>query len=333
MTIERFDRIRGCLLGGAIGDALGAPTEFMSLAAIEARYGPGGVTGFEVEYGRAGDITDDTQMTLFTAEGLLDAKTTAGDPRMSIWEAYQRWYLTQRQAYRVESAPVDGLASRLEMWATRAPGNTCMGSLRRGVPGSPQESVNDSKGCGGVMRVAPVGLVGSDPSEAYRLGCEAAALTHGHPGGWVSAGAMAVMINQAMAGAALEDAVIAGRDAALADPRGQEVASWIDAAITLAEKGPLNGHRIDDFGAGWVGDEALAIAVACAWKATDVNEAVLIAVNHSGDTDSTGSIVGQLLGAVHGATAFRPDWSEQVELVDIIDDLASRLDRAYPPAN
>jgi len=330
MTTERFDRIRGCLLGGAIGDALGAPTEFMSLAAIEDRYGPGGVTGFEGQYGRAGDITDDTQMTLFTAEGLLDAKTTGGDPRMSIWEAYQRWHLTQTQTYRAESAPAGGLASRPEMWATRAPGTTCMGSLRRGVPGSPHESVNDSKGCGGVMRVAPVGLVGSDPAEAYRLGCEAAALTHGHPGGWVSAGAMAVMVNQAMAGAVLEDAVIAGRDAALADPRGREVADWIDAGVALADEGPLDGHRIDDFGAGWVGDEALAIAVACAWKATDVNEAVLVAVNHSGDTDSTGSIVGQLLGAVHGAAAFRPDWAEQVELSDIIDDLAVRLDRAHP---
>ncbi len=330
VTVERLDRIRGCLLGGAIGDALGAPTEFMSLNAIEARYGPGGVTGFEVEYGRAGNITDDTQMTLFTAEGLLDAVAAGGDSRLAIWQAYQRWYLTQTAAYRAEEAPAEGLASRPEMWASRAPGMTCMGSIRRGVPGTPNEPVNDSKGCGGVMRVAPVGLAVADSAQAYRRGCGAAALTHGHPGGWVSAGAMAVMVNQAMAGAGLEDAVIAGRDAALADPEGSEVAGWIDAAIALADAGPVDGRRIDDFGAGWVGDEALAIAVACSWKTVDVNVAMLVAVNHSGDTDSTGSITGQLLGAVHGTTAFRPDWVEQVELRDIINDIAERLDDAYP---
>jgi len=329
VTAERFDRIRGCLLGGAIGDALGAPTEFMSLAAIEARYGPGGVTGFEAEYGRAGNITDDTQMTLFTAEGLLDAAAAGGDARLAIWRAYQRWYSTQTQAYRAEDAPSEGLASRPEMWASRAPGNTCMGSIGRGSPGTPNEPVNDSKGCVGVMRVAPVGLVASGPDQAYRLGCEAAALPHGHPGGWVSAGAMSVMVNQAMAGVGLEDAVIAGRDAALADPKGSAVAGWIDAAIAMADAGPVDGRVIDDFGAGWVGDEALAIAVACAWKTANVNEAILAAVNHSGDTDSTGSITGQLLGAVYGTEALRPEWIDQVELRDIIIDIAERLNDTH----
>jgi ADP-ribosylglycohydrolase len=67
------NRCRGCLLGGAVGDALGAPVEFMSHSQIVSRFGPHGIRDFAPAYGRTGAITDDTQMTLFTAEGLRRA--------------------------------------------------------------------------------------------------------------------------------------------------------------------------------------------------------------------------------------------------------------------
>jgi ADP-ribosylglycohydrolase len=66
-------RIRGCLLGGAVGDALGAPVEFLSLQEIRDKFGPAGIHDYARAYGRRGAIADDTQMTLFTAEGLLRA--------------------------------------------------------------------------------------------------------------------------------------------------------------------------------------------------------------------------------------------------------------------
>jgi ADP-ribosylglycohydrolase len=87
------DRYRGCLLGGAVGDALGAGIEFLSLADIRRRHGPRGVSGYVPAYGRLGAITDDTQMTLFTAEGLRrDRQQPAEgrDPAAAIWAAYWR---------------------------------------------------------------------------------------------------------------------------------------------------------------------------------------------------------------------------------------------------
>ncbi|MGB8841599.1 MAG: ADP-ribosylglycohydrolase family protein [Aliidongia sp.] len=63
------NRFRGCLLGGAVGDALGAPVEFMTSAGIAGHFGQQGIRDFVPAYGRRGAITDDTQMTLFTAEG------------------------------------------------------------------------------------------------------------------------------------------------------------------------------------------------------------------------------------------------------------------------
>ncbi|NEW80772.1 MAG: ADP-ribosylglycohydrolase family protein [Mariniphaga sp.] len=63
-----------CLLGGAIGDALGAPIEFLSIQEIKGLYSPSGVTDYIEFADGTGEFTDDTQMTLFTAEGLLRAR-------------------------------------------------------------------------------------------------------------------------------------------------------------------------------------------------------------------------------------------------------------------
>src|ERR1035437_2029527 len=95
-----LDRYQGCLLGGAIGDALGAPVEFMSGAEITRQFGPGGIQEYAPVFGRIGAITDDTQMTLFTAEGVVRSWVRAyvhspsGIPGQ-IAMAYQRWLHTQ----------------------------------------------------------------------------------------------------------------------------------------------------------------------------------------------------------------------------------------------
>ena len=157
----------GCLLGGAVGDALGAPVEFHSIHLIRDKYGSAGITDYVAAYGRRGAITDDTQMTLFTAEGLLRAITMRRHkgichPASAIHEAYLRWLRTQSEGSRANISEdkmngwligVKGLHSR------RAPGNTCLSALRGEEMGLMQPPLNNSKGCGGVMRVAPVGLV------------------------------------------------------------------------------------------------------------------------------------------------------------------------------
>lgn len=70
MLSMRSDKIKGCLIGGAVGDALGYPIEFMSIEQIRYKYGPSGITDYVDT-----QISDDTQMTLFTLDGLLYAKT------------------------------------------------------------------------------------------------------------------------------------------------------------------------------------------------------------------------------------------------------------------
>ena len=96
----KLERTLGCLLGGACGDALGAPVEFMSLREIHAQFGPKGIREFSPVYDRVGVVSDDTPLTLFTAEGLADAlskspNATNDEIIASVHIAYLRWLVTQ----------------------------------------------------------------------------------------------------------------------------------------------------------------------------------------------------------------------------------------------
>jgi len=314
------DRYRGCLLGGGVGDALGAGIEFLSLGEIRQRYGPAGVTGYVPAYGRAGAITDDTQMTLFTAEGLLRGQQQPADrrdPALAIWRSYQRWLNTQY------GEPAEGwLSSQEFLHHGRAPGTTCLSALHAGHPGTVNDPVNNSKGCGGVMRIAPAGLAGGDP---FTLGCQAAALTHGHPTGYLAAGALAVMISDLVGGRDLRGAATAAISRLERADGGDEVTAALTAAMRTAELGPLSADAIGMLGQGWTAEEALAIATHCALTADSFRSGVLHAVNHAGDSDSTGAICGNLLGAALGAAAIDGDLLAQLEGGDVIIQVADDL--------
>lgn len=326
MTITREERIRGSIVGGAIGDALGAGIEFLDLEEIEEEFGPGGVKTLTPYYGHDAPITDDTQMTLFTAEGLLVANVKGTDRVEEVWNAYQRWLCTQETASPDEiDLTEDGLIGIFDLHTRRAPGNTCISALKAGEPGTPSNRINGSKGCGGIMRAAPAGMVTSSDEEAYELGCEIAALTHGHPCGWISAGVQAVMVRRLLEGESIQDAVDAGREMVVNDSRDRGVLEAIDSAIELASQSPLDGWKLSEVGLGWIGEEALAIAVACLLAQSDPNEALLLAVNHSGDSDSTGAIVGNLVGAHYGIDALREDWCREIELRSLLDSIADQI--------
>ncbi|MBC7292819.1 MAG: ADP-ribosylglycohydrolase family protein, partial [Thermoleophilia bacterium] len=191
-------RYRGTLLGVAVGDALGAPVEFLSWDEIRARYGPEGVKGYVLGPYGLGAVTDDTQMTLATARGLLAAgdAVVRGDfeaATRSVYVAYLQW-----------------LATPADPRPRRARGFTCLSALRSGALGTVARPLNDSKGCGGVMRVAPVGLaLPGRPDEAFALGVRVAAITHGHPGGYIPAGVLAALVSRLVAGEDLHGAVAA----------------------------------------------------------------------------------------------------------------------------
>jgi len=333
------ERVRGCLIGGALGDALGAGVEFLTLAEIREIFGPAGVREMTTAYGVLAPLTDDTQMTLFTAEGLLRASVRARDrsgchvPTV-IYRAYQRWLVTQTMS-RPPDDPSGWLAAQPILYSQRAPGAACLSGLRAVTMGTLDAPANPtSKGCGAVMRSAPFGLVPGPPREAWRLAVECAVFTHGHPTGYLAAGAFAWIIRRLLDGDYLLAAVEGARLRARRQRRGGEVARALRLAITAATAAraarvPVTPERVERIGAGWIAEEALALAVYCALACPDPAEALLAAVNHSGDSDSTGAICGNLLGAAHGEQALPAKWREALEGRDLIGRLADDLVREF----
>ena len=268
--MDLLDRYRGCLMGGAVGDALGYPVEFLTLDQIRAKYGPAGITGLDRTEGTA-QISDDTQMSLFTANGLLYGETRrtlrgiGGPYSLYIWSCYQDWLDTQEKSWPVKKDfHTSWLINDPRFFHRRAPGSTCLSAIAGGVPGSMASPINHSKGCGGVMRVAPVGLY-LMPEGAAQTAAEAAG--------------------------------------SRPDP---------EAIVSLGE--------------GWVAEEALAIALYCALRYPgDFRQAIIAAVNHSGDSDSTGALTGNLMGASLGLAAIPEELRHGLELSDVVLELADDL--------
>jgi ADP-ribosylglycohydrolase len=345
-SLRKFDKknvYQGCLMGGAIGDALGAPIEFLSIDQIQNKYGVNGIDSFVEFSDSTGEFTDDTQMTLFTAEGLLRAwhrsmqRGISGAEDKIVYDSYLRWLYTQGnplnhihpdERRRVLSG---WLLNEKELFVKRAPGNTCLQSLASGKLGTIDQPINDSKGCGTVMRMAPVGLVFSDDMGlAFEMGCKFSALTHGHPSGYLSGGFLAAVISGLCQHIPLGKSVYKAFELLFGKPGFEQLDRKILDVFSMHErlKGQdLKPEHLESLGGGWVAEEALAISLLCALHySSDFKKGVLAAVNHSGDSDSTGSITGNILGLINGLEGIPSKWRSGLRYSDIVlkmgEDLA-----------
>lgn len=313
------DVIRGSLMAGAAGDALGYAVEFNSRSSILARYGERGITQFALNAEGKALISDDTQMTLFTANGLLNATHLQMEPQCAVARAYVDWYYTQiGKPNRMKSCWISDIDA---LHSLRAPGNTCMSALDAITRG--QEPCNNSKGCGGVMRVAPVGLFAHSKSfpfknwkdgDLIKFGAECAKITHGHPAGWLSAGLFAHLIYE-IVGRSMYKRIDRAEFEHIVGTAGHYMVAYFNSspeyvyplltmilkALELAKQDISDVEAIAQLGEGWTGDEALAIAIYCAMRHLDsVEDAIIASVNHDGDSDSTGSVCGNIMGAIYG---------------------------------
>ena len=347
------DRIRGCMAGGAAGDALGYAIEFSGEREIFSRYGRSGITGYDPD-GRSGKaiISDDTQMTLFTANGLLVGDTRGcmdgiqRRPREYVAMAYRDWLRTQEMTFeesrkelrRTASGSVSWLLDVPELYERRAPGNTCLSALSCGKPSGDdfiKERLNKSKGCGGVMRVAPLALNYDwpDMEQLDYEGAQIAAITHGHSLGYMPAAVLVHIINRIVfpkKEMSLREIIAEAERTAETVFRGdkhlEELVRLIDLAVRLSENQDCDLDNIHRLGEGWVAEETLAISIYCALRhQDDFSAGIIAAVNHRGDSDSTGAVTGNILGALLGYDAIDGKWKKDLELHDVIMEMADDI--------
>lgn len=337
---ERLDRIKGSLVGGAVGDALGYRVEFMQDFLIFKRYGECGITEYELRNGIA-EISDDTQMTLFTAEGLLHAKRKYSSPSVDayadeIYKSYLDWYKTQCEPYTGERSECSELLNEAGLFSPRAPGGTCLRSLESGRAGSLDFKINFSKGCGGVMRVAPIALMLSGntaPEVIDEIAARSSAITHGHILGILPSVLVSRIIAEILEGKSIREATEIARRAitAFVKDEDKELLTSFDAkiarAISLADDKDVDPlDAIHELGEGWVAEETSVIAIYCALRFSDsFADAIIASVNHSGDSDSTGSVTGNIIGAYLGYSAIPECYLEKLEHRELLLKMADKL--------
>jgi ADP-ribosylglycohydrolase len=177
------------------------------------------------------------------------------------------------------------------------------------------------------MRVAPVGLVfWKDPERAFQVGCDVAAITHGHPSGYLSAGCLCSIIACVLQGKEPVDGVDQTLSLLKRWPSHQETLEAVEKALSSYGTQEPTPERIEQLGQGWTGEEALSISLFCALHfQKDYKGGVLAAINHSGDSDSTGAITGNLLGAYQGRGALPEEWVQHLEMADIVEQVGLDL--------
>lgn len=335
------ERFAGCILGGALGDALGYPVEFLKLFEIHYTYGKTGIEDLKLDIrSKKALISDDTQMTLFTIEGILDYEYTSRftkdrNIQKSIFHSYMRWLYTQGCTISKEyNYLMNENESRLlkynELYDQRFPGNSCLTALQRSKNnkfGTVENHINSSKGCGGIMRAAPSGLYYVyRKKDVFNLGCDLAAITHGHPTGYLSAGALSSIISDLCLDLSIDEAVKNTIKILKTMGDNSETINALNKAVILAEEGNPSPDKLSKLGEGWIGEEALSIAVYCALSyPNDFKNALKLAVNHNGDSDSTGAICGNIMGAKLGVQLLPEEWISKLELGGLIREMAEEL--------
>lgn len=350
---NRLDKIRGCLVGGAAGDALGYPVEFTDYVEITDEYGDSGITEYRLYFGEA-RISDDTQMTLFTAVGIMAADTMvytrgiSGRPSLYMPYAYKDWMRTQYNSYEVyrhrprSARSISWLLDVPELYVMRAPGNTCMSAILEWEERDSyvERPVNNSKGCGAIMRIAPLALY-YDDMDLESLDMEAAeisAITHGHSLGYMPAAVLTHILWQIAYGDmslidAIHDAQRAVTKIFAGDEHLEEMNNLIDTAIELSGNELSDIENIRILGEGWVAEETLAIAIYCSLRYEhDFSAGIIAAVNHDGDSDSTGAVTGNILGLICGFDAIDSKWKDNLELMGVILEVSDDITSGYIPS-
>ncbi len=328
------DKVIGTLIGGAVGDALGYQIEFKR-----------GIKEKQVNkyFEDKGIISDDTQMTLFTANALIWRETRlcrrgmAMSPTDAIYEAYLDWLDTQNNT-NLHRNQISWIKDIKELNVTRAPGNTCISALSKGTKGTIKNPINDSKGCGGIMRIAPIGIYIDTALNAGEIAAETNALTHGHPLGIMSSYILAVMLHYIVK-ENLSIEISLNKAIKLCKKRFRfsyfkdknYLFKLLNKAVKLSKQNVSDLEAITSLGEGWVAEETLAIAVySCLKYSNSLEDAVVCAVNHDGDSDSTGAVAGNIIGASLGYSAIPKYYVDNLELKDVIVELATDLTSKIP---
>lgn len=310
MRLSDLDKAQGIIYGLAIGDALGYPTEFLSLPGIKSKYGPKGIEDLPAP----AFFSDDTQMTIAITEALIEA------------------------GHRDVEALMESVKKHFIIWLhspenNRAPGRTCLQGVRNLEDGLhwTKSGIARSKGCGSAMRAATIGYYYQDDSEKLKEIAHATGIcTHGHPTADAACIATAYLVKLILDGEQSEKLTSKVLEFAggISDEFDEAILK-VDNCVGWSDE----EEALKYLGEGWIGEEAVALALYCFLRyPNDYKAMVLRGANTNGDSDSiaciAGAFGGAFVGAFVGNEGIPPQWLKKIEKSDYLEDLAERLTEA-----
>jgi ADP-ribosylglycohydrolase len=302
--MDLLEHIQGSLFGCAIGDALGWPVEFDK----SIKGGSHVVTKLPEKP----IFTDDTQMTIAVATGLMEHLDKTSSPCHAEGSA-------------------EYVAREFVGWLnhpdtpSRSPGSSCLHGCRELFRGTPwrEAGKENSKGCGTAMRSAPYGwMFPGDPHNAAAVAAEHALMTHRHPEAQAAAAAVAAGVASFLHPLHNQPNWVAGIMAGIASQWDSGTQNLLIRAFTRDD----GAEAVLAEWEGWTGAEAVAASLYCVLTyPDDFERAVLLAVNSPGDSDSLGAITGALVGARVGIKGIRKDWVSRIERSSELYELSTRF--------
>lgn len=338
------EQFYGCLLGGAVGDAFGAPVKFMEYRQIQNLYGQQGIHKL-IQTANIGKvmITDDTQLTMFTAEGLLRSFVraeqkkilrTRKDTVMIIFRAYLRWLYTQGLSTpNWKSKSYDGWIVKIKgLHGYREAGITCITALGKGAMGTIEKPLNESKRCGTVIRTAPIGLIENE-EDVFDIGARVGAITHGHPTAYLASGMLSTIIFYLLEDYGLEESIGKSIEILKMYRNHEECLEAVEKALELAQNKPRKREQLESFGDGFSAQDALGMAIYCSLSYPEqFEEALKLAINQSGNSNSVAAITGNILGTYLGIKHIEESFIQAVdlnkELIKLAEDLYVQFEKS-----
>ena len=345
MAVSR-STYRGCLLGLAVGDAMGYTVDKRSWQEIQEDYGPHGLLGYDLVNGYA-DVTSYTQLAAFTCNGLLFGLTRGQmTGKMAPFFKYIalsncEWAASQR-AWGRPGGTYCWLGRREAICRRHCMDTRMVENLNRRQMGTPETPSNNYNGPHSLTAAIGVGLFyhpdRMDQPEIDRLGAEAVALTHGSPTAFLSGAALTHIISRLLWNPkmSLKKAVLEAAEAVKEQfghqySQAYDLATLIRHAVTFSEVHGVRAVEIMERIGCDNAAKALAGAIYAALVSeSDFDRAMIVSVNHSGRSAAVGAITGAILGLRMGQEALPDFYIECLEPAEILLELADDLYTGCP---
>lgn len=333
---------RGCLLGMAVGDALGYTIDGMTWNEIRENYGPNGLLGYDLQEQDYAQITSYTQLAAYLCNGLLIALTRGktdyvryGRLALQEWTRSQQYYRDPEQTY---------------CWVAKIPqfrrrycrDARMLDTLRLEAYGTTYAPRNRNNAPGALTAAVTVGLFYDfkrlDPEEVGTLTAELMAMTHGDPETFLSGVVLAYTVagilqepelpleKQFVQAIAVMDGQFRSRY-----PQAEGLARQLRGAMALAKAGTVTPQEgMEQLGCMDAAGCLTGAIFACMTCPEDLDGAIITAVNHSGMSAAVGAVTGAILGAKLGENALPEFYLESLDCCDVLNTLAEDLTRGAP---